>query len=616
MQRSEIDRQTAVPRPEAAAEPENVSALLVVHGMGEQLRFATLDDLVEGLHRVNAIDGSVTARTILGADGEPTQRLELTIQHDSRKRRLHLYEVYWAPVTEGEVKVTETIRFLISGGWNGFRRALGGRWWRWMFESDQEFEIPESTPMQLLVTLATIVGLTVLNLTALAVVGLNLVRSNRPLLFDLSATLGLVALQSIFLVLGLMVAGMIRGMALWMRRAAAAIAFANFYAALTMIAACTVLVPLQVAFHVARTALVQTSIAAEPLKAFSWWSIGITAVLLMIPRRSAFLRGVTSIAALVSVVPLLIVVLDGLVLLMNAYERRKLMELNPGIFVPLWIITIALLTSVSRDKWWIRYPASVASCISTLALVFQLAFTIGSRFPAKFGDPVALVLPWLVVIAVSYFVKWFLSQYLGDVAAYVSSNRLDRFSKIRKEIQDLGAKAATTIYACSDPRYQSVGMVGHSLGSVISYDTINRMMNTDALNGNSLAVIDRTTLLLTFGSPLDKTAYVFSTSPGKDDPTRDSLAASVQPLILDAKYRAKLCWINVWSPNDIISDPLRFYDAPGVRAVENYEDQEASVPLEAHTAYWGTLKVFDLIAAWAVSPPATDTPPPRMQPGR
>ena len=41
-------------------------------------------------------------------------------------------------------------------------------------------------------------------------------------------------------------------------------------------------------------------------------------------------------------------------------------------------------------------------------------------------------------LALALFVQWFLSQYLGDVAAYVSSNRLDRFSRIRKEIQDIG----------------------------------------------------------------------------------------------------------------------------------------------------------------------------------
>ena len=629
MQRTPIQR--AAPPPAQTPPPESAKALLVVHGMGEQLRFATLDDVVEGFRRAGAIDEEkkVVARTILGADGEPTQRLELTIRKGGKSGKLHLYEAYWAPVTEGEVKVTETLSFLISGGWNGIRRAIAqGRWWRWMFGGDQEFEIPQSTPLQLIVVLATVIGLTIMNVVALAVAGSSLTfsRPNHALLMDLSTTLGFVALQTIFLVFFLIISGMLRAGPLVARRAAAAIAFASFYASLTAIDTSVVFVPLEVAFHEARDVIHQTAIATDSLVTFSWIWIAITLVLIAAIRK---INGVVLLAALIAIVPVLVAIVQLLALLMRGYDRvarcHSLWILfwadgppahrwlwwatDPWIFGPIWVLSILLLTIYPRDNKPVRYTFSPLSCVSTLALTYRIAFQIGSKFPPKgsgcdrhgmFSESVTLILPWFVVLAISYFVRWFLSQYLGDVAAYVSSNRLDRFSKIRKEIQDIAMKAATTIFT-AQPDYVSVGLVGHSLGSVIAYDTVNRMMNYDALHNGVLKAVERTTLLMTFGSPLDKTAYVFSTSPGKDDPTRDSLAASVQPLILDKKYREKLRWINVWTPNDIISDRLKFYDAPGVRSVENYEDEQASVPLTAHTAYWQNSMVFDFIVEWAVS---------------
>ena len=52
--------------------------------------------------------------------------------------------------------------------------------------------------------------------------------------------------------------------------------------------------------------------------------------------------------------------------------------------------------------------------------------------------------------------------------------------------------------------------VGRSLGSVIVYDVLNRLVNEDEAIGCSLKVVARTPLLLTFGSPLDRTAFLFA----------------------------------------------------------------------------------------------------------
>jgi hypothetical protein len=99
---------------------------------------------------------------------------------------------------------------------------------------------------------------------------------------------------------------------------------------------------------------------------------------------------------------------------------------------------------------------------------------------------------------------------------------------------------------------------------------------------------------LTFGSPLDKTAFFFSVIGKTTRHIREQLAAVVQPLIQDRVARDKIEWVNVYSRNDIISGSLDFYQfseplpqgLQQVRKVVNVKDKDALVPLVAHVEYW------------------------------
>ena len=67
-------------------------------------------------------------------------------------------------------------------------------------------------------------------------------------------------------------------------------------------------------------------------------------------------------------------------------------------------------------------------------------------------------------------------QYVGDVAIYVTSNKLDRFDEVRSKIKETArtvASAVFTAYDSAGPKflYDKIAVVGHSLGSVIAYDT-------------------------------------------------------------------------------------------------------------------------------------------------
>ena len=131
-------------------------------------------------------------------------------------------------------------------------------------------------------------------------------------------------------------------------------------------------------------------------------------------------------------------------------------------------------------------------------------------------------------------------------------------------------------------------IVGHSLDSVLAYDTLNSLINTDQTSAPNQRcdVSGRTRALVTFGSPLDKTAFMFRLQVGSEENwVREQLAASVQPLIVDYKYRpANFGWTNIWSPMDIISGALDYYDDPGMplnnpQRVQNLIDPRAWFPI-------------------------------------
>jgi hypothetical protein len=121
-------------------------------------------------------------------------------------------------------------------------------------------------------------------------------------------------------------------------------------------------------------------------------------------------------------------------------------------------------------------------------------------------------------------------------------------------------------------------------------------MLDDWLNKNQLGVASRTRTMVTFGSPLNKTAFFFTIQGSDSLHIRERLASTVQPLIQSyPKFRKRTFkWINVHSGNDIISGPLRFYDLPGMQekdnpspfAIKNVVDKDAAVPIVAHVDYW------------------------------
>jgi len=476
-----LQRQVAMPG-EALAEPRDRKrkvALFVAHGMGQQVPFETMDCVAAGLMRIARKGGkpaaAIRAETCL-IGGQKLQRIELDLkdEHD-QPLEVHVYEGYWAPATEGQVRIMDVISFLLRGGFNGMRNAWKD-FHRWMFGGAVNFGKQPRTGIHLTLASAAVISLIVANFLV------TVMFADR-----LAARLKDSSGGAIF-------------------------ADEKFTALTTLVAGWVI------------------------------YSVGI-----------------------------------GLLLLLAHRVRGRAWTLPLGVLLWGWVAyTIAL---------GVVPPLALLGWLDVRAFGFEVFNT--------YSVPV-----WVALLVVSYVLRELMIQFPGDVAAYISTHTLDRFQDIRTKIKDSVGKVAKAIYASDE--YEGVVWVGHSLGSVVVYDALNALIMDDELAQRPARAVARTRLLVTFGSPLDKIAFIFASQWVRATESREALAASFQPLILDYERFRGIPWVNIWSPADIISGSLDFYDDPAKsngREVRNLVDGRATTPLLAHVEYWDNRLLFEQIYA-------------------
>lgn len=495
-------------------------AVIVNHGMGQQVPYETIEGVAKAVQRgVARKETDLTAlrwvvrRVRLGTSGNDEVetelvRAEVDITHAQKKYSVHIYESYWAPLTEGKVSLSDVMSFLLDAGVNGFLNTQAKRGYeRWMFGSEQQFKLPK---VRLIVTLASLMAL------LLALVFMNAV----------------------------------------------------------LVAAATA--------H-----------AIGSSKSFPSPS-------LIVPLTSDFI--VADLAAL-------LIVIGTIGLPWLSRETNKQRTKGRGMLSFEWLLVLLGAALVFLAGWLMPFQLAGYHPESSLwPPVCAWAIWLSG------GHSLFITGLWGLELGAAYGARWFLVQYVGDVAAYVAAHTVSKFYELRQQIWQTAMKVSAAVYRAqadrgpdSDPPsflYNKVIMVGHSLGSVIGYDTLNGLLLQDTFSKNPLCVADRTRMFLTFGSPLDKTAFLFRTQREMLSPVQEVGAAAVQPMIQGYENRPEE-WVNLYSKSDIISGSLEYYDpadrhdAKGVvqfqdplvpaemrKPVNNLRDPEARTPLAAHVEYW------------------------------
>jgi hypothetical protein len=490
-------------------DPARPVAIIVSHGMGQQVPFESLQDVTRAL--------AAEQERILGADARPTVNVEavklgegrshrarLTLTTPSGDREVHVYECYWAPLAEGQISSWETFWFLVTSGLRGIAQSRLLRLRRFLFGHTREFELQLSIWIQYAGATGVVMALFFLGAAALAhmagvfIPGLRLPEAiDRRMLQDVYLA---------FVGIALVVAG--------------------------------------IAIALALRALLR----ARPGHQTPWRAVE---PLLWLPT----LAGVAIVTA------------AGVATAFHAlgFEAPSLAGRLRDVLVggPRWIV----------EQW--RLPAWV---------------------------------PWLLVLGVAWRISIVLRQYVGDVAAYVSSHEVNRFHQVRQDILKRCSTLASSVYAHADDGgrfvYDRVIVLGHSLGSVISYDWLNDLLLCDAVGMSKLEVDRRTDALITFGSPLDKIAFLYRTQRGPGSDVREAGSTSAQPLITSYRFRPRT-WINIHAGSDWISGSLDYFDDPSdpesrERGVVNLRDAEAFTPFLAHTEYWRN-HTLPVILHWVVA---------------
>jgi hypothetical protein len=565
------------------AKPERV-AVLVAHGMGQQIPFQTLDEIATRLReydgtQLNEDDASRShaekgVSRAIKSEEQWLQRIELVLGKE--KTPVHVYEAYWAPLTEGQITVKQVIDFLAGAGLNGLKH-WNGKFCRWLFGHYDPFPIPLRTVLFLLVALATVTSLVIMN------AAIALVAANRALLGskaewftdnlfeDLTTTFDVV-LTAMFVFAVLLIAAKFTRRVKWklVRWTRATLSILSLVGAVFVVVVAGLAIPFLFYGH----------IRGAPAVDRLWYKFASASVV------------------------------DG-------FGNR----FDAGTWWLLWIVALVLLV-----VWTERVGAgflhditkgrakmfTLACTLAVAALVALLGWVI-YRFNAIFVEAAGKdvtegfrhALAWPLLVVASAFIRLVLVQFIGDVAIYIMPYKLDAFNDLRKEIKALVYNTAHAIYSLrSDPEgpfeYSRIVLVGHSLGSVIVYDALNRLILEDYAAPEPLAVTERTPMLLTFGSPLDKTAYLFAVQGRGTSEARESVAAAVQPMIQSYESRPAR-WTNIFSRWDFISGNLQFYDYPMAnnegeakrmrddeepKRVDNKADPDATTLLMAHTEYW------------------------------
>ncbi|GAC1703030.1 MAG: hypothetical protein NVS9B4_09900 [Candidatus Acidiferrum sp.] len=578
----------AEPADDAKVPGRDTRAIWIVHGMGQQVPFETLDSLTQGMmgaaqrHVPDHAGSKPRLRTV--KLGEQTlQRVELDVKGKSgADYELHLYESYWAPKTEGVARLRDVVSFLWDGGTRGLLNSVKG-FCRAMFGGMQTFQISWTTPFYICVTLLVLLALTLINgvmVVAAARNGLLSSTARMPGHWDQLAAIASCMTAVMFTFGTILFLGEMskpgkahRGLNAGLR----AVTWAALGGTILAMVGAAALMG-----GIMRLDWINFEAGGGPnvsiLRRLGNWVADIAD---NIPREDlqAFATVLIFACALLA--------MSAMVWRAILRSSEKKLPEDPVLLLFFFLSFALHLTSIAGTVWIWR------SDVAPLPGV--MVSWLGNSFWV-----------WPFLIALSAKVRSVMIQYVGDVAIYVQSNKLDRFDEVRSKIKEGAKQVLSAMFLARAPGveaflYQNVAMVGHSLGSVIAYDTLNRLMLEDWLAAGQWKIAKRANSLVTFGSPLDKTAFFFTIQGTDELRVRERLAATVQPLIQSYYKFRTLRWINVYSGNDIISGRLTFYDLEKLQypaevpplAVHNVVDQDAVVPLVAHVDYWKNETVWD-----------------------
>lgn len=186
------------------------------------------------------------------------------------------------------------------------------------------------------------------------------------------------------------------------------------------------------------------------------------------------------------------------------------------------------------------------------------------------------------------------------MAIYTTTDVKSKHYDIRKTILDDSVDKVKALI--DDKNYDEIVLVGHSLGSVIAFDTLNRVNHAMNADDKIKALANKIKGFVTFGSPLDKIAFFFREHTKEDQYIRRQILAhfhGFKSLNLNLQeneivvenpikpYLDHVRWVNFWDPKDPVSGQLDFY-----KDVINVQYAMGEKYGFSHIKYWDYEKMY------------------------
>ena len=200
-----------------------------------------------------------------------------------------------------------------------------------------------------------------------------------------------------------------------------------------------------------------------------------------------------------------------------------------------------------------------------------------------------------------------LAEMMGDVVIYTAVDVRSSHFQVREKVMGGAVEELRWLLAMDD--YEQIVLVGHSLGSVIAYDALNRIiLDMNTAGGMCPQQARKIAGLVTFGSPLDKVAFFFREHTPDDAYIQRQILAHVygfknrpfpgdrHSVTIDNPLKHHLNrarWLNFYHLQDPVSGHLDAYSVDRNILCGAQVDGAS----EAHKVYWTYDQMYEEISA-------------------
>jgi len=209
--------------------------------------------------------------------------------------------------------------------------------------------------------------------------------------------------------------------------------------------------------------------------------------------------------------------------------------------------------------------------------------------------------------AINVLVEKAAKDFLGDLVRYLDLDPRSKHFETRQKVIN-GALEELIELMKSD--YEQIIVAGHSLGSVIAYDALNRIIQQVNVGKIKEKEASKIIGLVTFGSPLDKIALFFRERVKRDKEVQRQILANLHGFktrsLVEEEWDIDIGnpmdfvlsdtrWLNFYHDKDLVSGRLDLYDLksqPPHSLKSRRKDGNISIVKEfsrtrAHSCYWG-----------------------------